>query len=92
MDRSLSKVLKRRLASRLNVGALTGSPSDQVLIFIVFSLCLRKQMFPLGSDQSDESLGASLAASTTIRQLAVESLKSLFTSFFYVCESCGLVP
>lgn len=43
-------------------------------------------MFPLGSEQSDENLGASITAcffSTMIRQLAVESLKRLFTSFFH---------
>lgn len=62
MDCSLSKVLKPKQASRLTVGTLTGSPLDQVLIFIDFSRSLRKQMFPLGSDQSVESLGASLAA------------------------------
>lgn len=36
MDCSLSKVLKPRLASRLSVGTLTGSPLDHVLIFVVF--------------------------------------------------------
>lgn len=101
MYRSLSKVLKPRLASRLTVGTLTGYPLDQVWIFVVFSLFEKADVSSGFSQQSDESLGASITAcffSTMIRQLAVESLKRLFTSFFHetffsqVCESCGLMP
>lgn len=44
------------------VSAHWQAPLWIMLIFVIFFLFLKKQMFPLSSDQSVESLGASLAA------------------------------
>lgn len=82
---SLSKVLKPRLASRLTVGTLTGYPLDQVWIFVVFSLFEKADVSSGLRTVRWESWGLynCLVFSTMIRQLAVESLKRLFTSFFH---------
>lgn len=57
MNRSLSKVLKVRPALHL----LSACSLRQLWIFVVLCVSLRKQMFPLGLYQSDESLWASFS-------------------------------